>query len=477
MPGDVATRKPAAPGRTIETYRARRDFAKTAEPAPREAVKGKSAPIFVVQKHAARRLHWDFRLEHGGVLWSWAVPKGPSLDPADKRLAVHVEDHPLDYADFQGTIPHGEYGAGTVETWDRGTWQPVGDAEAGLRDGELKFHLTGQRLNGGFVLVRLKPRPKDRAENWLLIKEHDDAECPDADAAALEATPVKAALKPKRPPAREATDVPPAQGAVRGELPATQAPQLASLVEKPPEDSGWLNEVKFDGYRLMAFVHGGAARLITRNGLDWTRRLPTVAAAVAKLKVRSALLDGELVALRDDGVSSFPDLQEALSSGHDRRLFYYLFDLLHIDGWDMRACRLDARKQRLRGLSDWRGGLRYSDDVADDTGQTSRHACELGLEGIVCKRADAPYRAGRGRGWIKLKCQDREEFVVVGWTPPAGHRTGIGALHLGFHDDTGALHYVGGVGTGFSDRELARLRRRLDELRAEAPAGDAAGSS
>jgi bifunctional non-homologous end joining protein LigD len=481
MAGQSASRaKRPPPGHGIDTYRARRDFTATSEPAPRESVATASAPIFVVQKHAARRLHWDFRLEHGGVLWSWAVPKGPSMDPGDKRLAVHVEDHPRDYATFQGRIPEGEYGAGTVETWDRGTWKPVGDPEAGLRDGELKFHLAGERLTGGFVLVRLKPRPKERAENWLLIKEHDDSERAGGDATALEneATLGKTPAK-RRAPSREPKS--PATGAVPAELPATQAPQLASLAESPPKTPGWISEIKFDGYRLLAVVDHGVVRLMTRNGLDWTRRLPRVAEAVARLEVESALLDGELVALRDDGVSSFADLQAALTTGRDGKLFYYLFDLPHLNGWDLSRCRLDARKALLRGVSDWRGGLRYSDHASDDTGRMRRHACELGLEGIICKRADAPYRAGRGTDWIKLKCQDREEFVVLGWTPPEGSRIGMGALHLGFFDRAGALHYVGGVGTGFSDAELRRLRPLLDGLRAEAPpllyAGDPPDSS
>jgi bifunctional non-homologous end joining protein LigD len=451
----------------LARYAAKRDFARTAEPAPNPPKAGARAPIFVVQKHAARRLHWDFRLEHDGVLWSWAVPKGPSLDPADKRLAVHVEDHPLDYADFQGRIPEGEYGAGTVETWDRGTWRPLGDAEQGLRDGELKFVLDGQRLRGGFVLVRLKPRPKERADNWLLIKEHDDAERPGGDAGTLEAKPVRTSKRaPKKQP-----EAAPAPGATRGTLPRSQAPQLATQVDAAPDQPGWITEVKFDGYRLLAFLDAGHARLVTRNGHDWTARLPTVAAAVTGLGASTVLLDGELVALRDDGVSSFADLQAALAEGRDERLFYYLFDLPHLDGWDLRACRLDDRKAALAKLSDWRGALRYSDHIADDSERVRQRACAMGLEGVICKQASAPYRAGRGGAWLKLKCQGRDEFVVLGWTPPAGSRAGLGALHLGFRDAEQRMHYAGGVGTGFSDAVLAALRRRLDGLRSGPPVG------
>jgi bifunctional non-homologous end joining protein LigD len=477
----VRSRRPAAratpDNAPLEAYRARRDFTITREPAPAAPRPGKNAPIFVVQKHDARRLHWDFRLEHDGVLWSWAVPKGPSLDPGDKRLAVHVEDHPLDYAGFHGTIPEGQYGAGTVEIWDRGTWAPVGDAEAGIRAGELKFVLSGQRLNGGFVLVRLKPRPKERAENWLLIKEHDAEERAGADAPTLES-----AIEPPRPrgkagvwnsdkadKADKAGDPEP-PGAVRAAMPASQAPQLATAVEEPPNQPGWISEVKFDGYRLLVFLKDGVARLVTRNGHDWTDRLPTLARAFAKLKAGAALIDGELVAVREDGVTDFGALQAALSEGQDRKLVFYAFDLLHLDGWDLRPCRLADRRATLRRLSDWRGMLRYSDDAAEATDRMRRQACAMGLEGIVCKRADAPYRAGRTRDWVKVKCQGREEFLVLGWTPPSGSRAGLGALHVGFRDADCRLHYAGAVGTGFSNRELAALRRWLDALAAPAPA-------
>ncbi len=386
---------------SIRSYRARRDFAATPEPAPGARARAGHEPIFVVQKHDARRLHWDFRLEHGGVLWSWAVPKGPSLDTADKRLAVRTEDHPLDYADFAGTIPEGHYGAGTVETWDRGTWEPQaeGDPAAALSKGELKFVLHGTRLNGGFVLVRLKPRPKDRTENWLLIKEHDALETPGADAPTLErdvpppaAKPTPSAKGKKTPSAKRAAS--PIPGAVRGELPKELTPQLATPVDEPPEGGEWLSEVKFDGYRLLAFKDGATVRLLTRNGHDWTARLPTIARSVARLGVETALLDGELVALREDGVSSFALLQQALSDGIDRNLFFYLFDLPHLDGWDLRGCKLLDRKQALGALSDWRGSLRYSDHFEGQTAAMRRQACGMGLEGIICKQPDAPYRAG-----------------------------------------------------------------------------------
>jgi bifunctional non-homologous end joining protein LigD len=475
------TRHPIAKGTSIATYTARRDFAVTSEPAAHAHASDKGAGIFVVQKHAASQLHWDFRLEHGGVLWSWAVPRGPSMDPADKRLAVHVEDHPIEYAAFQGIIPAGQYGAGSVETWDHGTWNPIGDAAEGIEQGELKFILQGRRLNGGFVLVRLKARKQERAENWLLIKEHDQYEREGGDAGWLEKeiaapTPKRHSVGKGAPTGKKARDTnspagntPPVRDAIEGPFPADQKPQLATLVDGPPANENRIHEVKFDGYRFLAFVRDGTCRMVTRGGQDWTARAPTIAHAIEGLGLDSAIIDGELVALHDDGVSSFAALQAALSDGDDQKLFFYAFDLLYLNGWDLRPCRLLDRKASLRELSDWRGALRYSDHSEGDAARTRRLACSMGVEGVISKQADAPYRAGRGRSWLKLKCQGREEFIVVGWTKPAGSRAGLGALHVGFHDDRGNLHYAGGVGTGFSDTDLTDLRARLDQLKAERP--------
>lgn len=450
---------------SIRTYRAKRDFKVTPEPPPRAAA-GTDHPLsFVVQKHIAHRagLHWDFRLEYGGVLWSWAVRKGPSMDPADKRVAIHVEDHPLEYAAFQGRIPEGQYGAGTVETWDRGTWQPLNDPEDGMREGELKFLLSSDRLRGRFTLVRMRAKPREHQEAWLLIKGHDGEEREGLDAAALEA---KRALDPPKPKRR--TD-PPAKGAKKGSLPASQAPELASLAGEPPDGDKWLSEIKLDGYRLLIWLQNGKATIRTRGGLDWTDRLPAVARETARLGVQSALLDGELVALKEDGASSFPKLQEALSAGRDDRLFFFIFDLLHLDGWDLRPCRLVDRKAALATLSTWNGMLRYSDHIVGGAAKVYRRACQMKLEGIIAKRADAPYRPGRGKDWLKVKCQGREEFVVLGWTPPGGSRVGFGSLHVGYYDAKGRLYYAGGVGTGFDTRELASLRKRLDDLATDQP--------
>ncbi|MGD0102516.1 MAG: DNA ligase D [Rhodopila sp.] len=456
---------------SIRTYRTKRDFTATTEPAPaaNQATRHQNDPIFVVQKHRAHRagLHWDFRLEHNDVLWSWAVRKGPSLDPADKRIAVHVEDHPLDYADFRGTIPDGQYGAGTVETWDRGTWKPLIDPDAGLRDGEIKFVLSGKRLNGKFTLVRLKPKPNQRGkqDNWLLIKGHDGEEREGADAEAIEAAVEPPAQKPRD---SKHLTIP---GAVKARLLEKQAPQLAAVAEGAPEGDGWLSEIKFDGYRILASLDHKKVRLLTRNGNDWTDRLPAVSRAIGKLYVDQAMVDGELVALDKDGIPSFPALQAALSNGRDETLVFYLFDLLYLDGYDLRPCTLVDRKQRLKGLDTWRGMLRYSDHQVGDAVRMQQAACKMKLEGIICKKADASYRPGRTHDWLKVKCQGREGLLVIGWTEPAGSRTALGALHLGYYDRNGRLHYAGAVGTGFSDETLQTLRDRLDGLDGAPPKG------
>lgn len=369
-----------------------------------------------------------------------------------------------------------------------------------MRDGEIKFVLAGERLHGKFTLVRLKPRPNERRrqDNWLLIKGHDEEEREGADAAALEAEVPLAKAKAKRgkaaaaddpaadrkaaqaaagkakvraKAARQPADEPPAEGARHGKLPEQQAPQLAQLVDAAPDGDDWLTEIKFDGYRLLIFVADAQARVITRNGHDWTDRLPAVARAAAALDVQSALLDGELVALDKEGISSFPMLQAALSAGRDQTLTFYVFDLLHLDGWDLRPCPLTDRKRVLAGLDLGSGMIRYSDHHQGEASAMRRHACQMKLEGVICKQADAPYRAGRGHGWVKVKCQGREELVVLGWTPPAGSRTGFGALHLGYYDEDGGLHYAGGVGSGFSDDELATLSERLGKLAADPPRG------
>ena len=424
----------------LSAYRAKRDFAVTAEPAP-------YAPA------SRAGLHWDLRFEHNGMLWSWAVPKGPSLDPEDRSMAVHVEDHPIDYAAFQGAIPAGEYGGGAVETWDRGTWEPLGDPEDGMRAGTLRLVLHGTRLKGRFTLDRLPRRDPWKAEGWFLIKGHDEHARAGIGAPEIEAeTPLMPQPPKPKPKRRTGASAP---GAIRAAMPDTQAPQLCSLAKAAPPGTDWLSEVKFDGYRILAAITDGQVRLLTRNGLDWAARF-------AALPVRHAMLDGELVALRRDGVSSFPGLQAALKTGRDDTLYYYAFDLLHLDGWDLRPCRLCDRKDALRHLGAWDGPLRFSEYVDGPVAAMYDNACRPGLEGVVCKRAGAPYRAGRGPSWQTVKCRDREEFVVVGWTPPGGNREGLGSLHIGYYDAEGRLHYAGGVGSGFVAADLRALRSLLD---------------
>ena len=478
----VMARNSATSGaKAARSYDDKRDFSRTPEPRGSASPAGastdsdaKSGPVFVVQKHHASRLHWDFRLEHGGVLWSWAVPKGPSLDPRDKRLAMHVEDHPLDYATFEGTIPEGNYGAGIVELWDQGHWRPLADdPEAALQKGELKFVLDGDRLHGGFVLVRLKPRVSktgvpEKQESWLLIKEKDAAVEPGADAAVMEREVPHAKAKAKVKTKAAATKVARPARPTRGggdKLPETQAPQLATLATEAPTGDGWISEIKFDGYRMLCRRDGDTIRLFTRNGLDWTDRVPSLAAAVAALPASSLLLDGELVALDGDGRTSFGALQDALSTGRTKALVYYAFDLLHRDGHDLRARPLSDRKQELASLLDDTTGLiRISEHLASAAAQVRSEACKVGLEGIVCKRLDAPYRAGRSRDWLKLKCENREEAVIIGSTPPKGSRAHLGSLLLGRHDPDGRLRFAGGVGTGFSAQTLRMLDEKLRAL-------------
>jgi bifunctional non-homologous end joining protein LigD len=429
----------------LDEYRRKRDFRRTPEPAGGTTTD--AGGRFAVQRHAARRLHYDFRLEMDGTLKSWAVPKGPSLDPLEKRLAVHVEDHPLEYGDFEGTIPSGEYGAGDVVLWDRGRWTPIGDAADGYRRGKLKFTLHGEKLRGGWTLARMGGRASEGGKNWLLLKERD-----------VEARPsTEGDIVVERPESVAAI--------VHTALPERVQPQLATLADEPPPGDDWVHEIKYDGYRALCRIEDGRARVFTRSGQDWTDRFAPVAAACAHLPVDAAWLDGEVVVLDEDGRSRFEALQEALSTSRGP-LRYVVFDLLHLDGADLRSLPLEQRKQRLaqllrRGGDD--GTLRYGDHVVGRGAAFLHQAAEHGLEGIVSKRRDAPHHDGRHADWRKVRCQERGEFVVGGFTEPAGSRAGLGALLLGAHDD-GRLRYVGRVGTGFSDARLEELRRRLEAL-------------
>lgn len=470
----------------LDRYRDKRDFDRTPEPAG--AGSSAVAPgelVFVVQKHAARQLHYDVRLQIGDVLASWAVPKGPSLDTRDRRLAVHVEDHPLEYGSFEGTIPAGEYGGGTVMVWDRGTYEPKEDMVAGLEKGSLKFVLHGKKLQGGFTLVRMKPRENERAENWLLIKERDEHVRPREEYDITAARPESAAsgrdmdqIAAGEPAPRDEEQETPEEGPtpvparrLEGD-PADIPMQLARLVDEPPEGDGWIREVKYDGYRVRVLVDEGAARMLTRTGQDWTERFEPVARSAAQLPVSSAVMDGEVVALDADGRPDFSALQHAMSAGGSPdALSYMAFDLLALDGWDLRDLPLVERKRLLRDLVDAAPSpspLRYAEHVGSAGGAFHEAACALELEGSVSKRADGPYRAGRSADWRKVKCLLRQEFVVGGYTEPGGSRGGFGALLLGVYDG-GTLRYAGRVGTGFTHAELDRIARRLHALAAEEP--------
>ncbi|MBD9540925.1 MULTISPECIES: DNA ligase D [Ensifer] len=472
----------------LTTYRAKRDFSRTPEPAGRSGGEGNR---FVVHKHHATADHYDLRLQVGDVLKSWAVPRGPSLNPADKRLAVETEDHPLDYIDFEGVIPEGEYGGGPMIVWDTGVWAPMDDIEKSLRTGAFKFRLAGEKLNGGWMLTRLKPKPgDDDTRNWLLFKEHDPAADPDVDILTARPESVKSGRRIEElvePPKKPAKAAKPAvlkpgslPGAVKGPKPQRIEPQLASPIPKPPGASPgeqtWLHEIKFDGYRTMADLSDGSVRLITRSGLDWTKRYGDLPDAFRKLPCREAMIDGEIVALDDKGISRFSLLQEALSSGTDGKLVFYAFDILYLDGWNLTEVPLEERKgllaQLLEGQISSRSAIQFSDHVEGDGRGLYDQAAELGLEGIVSKRASAPYRSGRTPTWTKTKALKSEDFVIAGYTVSEAAE-GLAALALGEWVG-GELHYRGKVGTGFDAATAKQLLARLQALRGGETALDGA---
>jgi bifunctional non-homologous end joining protein LigD len=475
----MRARAAAKPRDGLARYRAKRDFRAT--PEPRGGAGAATGHSFVVQKHAARRLHYDFRLELDGLLKSWAVTKAPSLDPAVRRLAVHVEDHPLEYAGFEGVIPKGEYGGGTVMIWDRGTWEPEGDAAAGYAKGRLRFTLHGRKLTGRWTLVRMGGKAGADG-NWLLIKARDEAARPGAGDELVDAAPRSVATgrsldeiaaqadrvwtsqgERTKPAPRAAT------GGKAAPMPAFVPPQLATLVERPPDGPEWLHEIKFDGYRLLCRIDRGRVQLLTRTGQDWTHRFPTLAKAVPT-RIEPAMIDGEAVVMRSDGVSSFQALQEALSAGRDDAIVFYAFDLLFADGADLRGAPLETRKARLAELLRGQGGdrLRVSTHIDGRGAEVWQNACDMALEGVVSKRRDAPYRSGRGPDWLKTKCGARQEFVIGGYTGLATDRRSVGALLLGHYED-GVLVYAGKVGTGFTAKSRRALHETLAKLRRKTP--------
>jgi len=501
--------------RQLERYRSMRNFQSTSEPrGGAHASNGPDALPFVVQKHAATRLHYDFRLGWRGVLKSWAVTKGPSYYPGDKRLAVQVEDHPIEYGGFEGTIPKGQYGGGTVMVWDFGNWQPEGDIDRGLADGHLKFELHGEKLKGKWALVRMHGDAGRAAKpNWLLIKEKDEFARPqDAPPITDEATESAitqrsmeqiaesedhvwnspagsgngstkeksqtrsaARLAVKEPKKGNSNQGAIARTAPREEFPGFIAPQLAQQTSKAPVGADWVHELKLDGYRIQIHIQSKGKqreiKLLTRKGLDWTARMPDIAQAAAQLQVRAAIVDGEVVALDKNGVSSFADLQAAFQEGKQTYLTYFAFDLLHLDGRNTRVLPLFERKELLAGFigqSD-DSPLQLSEHLRADGDDVFNKACTLGAEGIVSKLASATYISGRGTAWLKVKCIQEQEFVIGGFTLPSKGGDGIGALLLGYYE-AGELRYAGRCGTGFTQQMERSLREKLEKLTQKAPA-------
>ena len=507
--------------RQLARYREMRDFSITSEPsgknsASKSGFKVRGLP-FVVQKHAASHLHYDFRLGWNGVLKSWAVTKGPSYVVADKRLAVQVEDHPMEYGGFEGIIPKGQYGGGTVMVWDQGMWEPQAissDVDEALRSGSLKFILHGEKLKGKWALIRMGGKAaNERKPNWLLIKEHDDLERASDEPAVTEAEPnsivtgrdldeiagsqdhvwnskdtakgkawyrndelppsAKNAAATKGPPNRAAAIKPSysprltaiLRAAPKETLPAFIAPELAQPASNPPKAAGWVHELKLDGYRIQVRKDEARVRLLTRTGLDWTHRMRPIAQLAKDLPAGCAILDGEVVVLGEDGLSSFADLQAAFQEGARKPLTYFAFDLLHLDGHNLRGLPLIDRKailaQLLKGVD---GDVRFSEHLQADGEIVLRKACELHAEGIVSKRAASSYVSGRGGDWLKLKCVHEQEFVIGGFTEPSNGSHGVGALLLGYYD-AGRLVYSGRTGTGFTQTTHKTLRDQLDKLR------------
>ncbi|UMY59250.1 DNA ligase D [Pseudomonas sp. LS.1a] len=461
----------------LEEYARKRDFNATPEPSGKRS-HGKRAHAlqFCIQKHDASHLHYDFRLELDGTLKSWAIPKGPSLDPKVRRLAVHVEDHPLDYADFEGHIPEGHYGAGDVIVWDRGIWEPEGDAHEAYAKGKLRFRLQGEKLGGVWNLFRTHLAGKK--EQWMLVKSQDSQARSEADYSIVDAQPDSVlsdrTLVPRKPAAKKAA-APRRKPASKGRkvpLPTQLQPQLATLVDSPP-GGDWRYEVKFDGYRILARIDGDDVRLFTRNGHDWSSKLPRQVAALRALGIDAAWLDGEVVVAGENGAADFQALQNAFDTEHDEHITYYLFDLPFLGGQDLRQLPLQDRRRTLQHLLEHNESdvLRYSADFDQPVESLLDSACQLQLEGLIGKRVDSPYSGRRSPDWIKLKCKQRQEFVIVGYTDPKGSRSGFGALLLALHDnDSGELRYAGKVGTGFSATTLASIHARLEPLEIDTPA-------
>jgi bifunctional non-homologous end joining protein LigD len=474
----------------LKEYVRKRDFNRTTEPKPRRA-KG-AGWQFVVQKHDARIVHYDLRLEFGGTLKSWALTKGPSLIVGEKRLAVRTEDHPLQYLEFEGNIPEGEYGAGAMIVWDRGRWDPSFDPEKGLQKGHLDISLYGKRLKGRWHLVRMRTRPGEKKENWLFIKADDEfarhkgqTDITDEETKSYlsgRTTEELAAhgelrkdhagrvrvIKARK---RAVPNVKPVRGARKGILPAFLEPSLPQITQKAPSGPKWVHEIKYDGYRMQARIDGRDVKLLTRKGLNWTARFPSIVAALKKLGLSSALLDGEIVVEEATGVPSFNLLQADLKAGRHDRFRYFLFDLLYCEGFDLTQATLLDRKALLQeilaGLST-SSPIRFSEHLEQDGPTMFEHACRLGLEGIISKRIDVRYRPGRGEHWLKTKGILRQEFVILGYIPSTSAKGSVGSLVLGLYERE-SLQYVGRVGTGFSAEQARSLRKELERIATTKP--------
>ena len=490
----------------LAAYNAKRDFKLTAEPAGTHAPSA-AGNRYIVQKHDATRLHWDFRIEVDGVLKSWAVTRGPSLDPDDKRLAVRTEDHPMAYAEFEGTIPKGEYGGGSVMLWDRGTWAPIaGKSAKDIDQGHLHFTLEGERMSGEWILIRLKPRPGEKRENWLLRKIADDfAETGDvlversltsvltgrtmaeiaadqAGAHSLKGKKGKAFTEAMKDAAEHNAALAepaakPRKAKPRGVLPAFRAPQLATLVDDVPAGNGWIHEIKFDGYRAMIAVNGTEVRVYTRNGLDWSDKFAPLAKAIAAMDLPPALIDGEIVSYDAEGNPDFSSLQAVLKRGHGSQtdatpLSFHAFDVLEIDGVDLTALTNIERKERLEALlSAAHPPIHVADHVIGAGEKRFQTMCAAGQEGIISKRIDGKYNGRRSKDWLKIKCTRRQEFVIIGWKKSSARGRPFSSLLLAQNEE-GKLVYKGNVGTGFNGDTLGDLAARMGKLQAAEPAAE-----
>lgn len=457
----------------LQEYRNKRDFKKTLEPRGRK-ISTKGEHIFVVQKHAASHLHYDFRLEIDGVLKSWAIPKGPSLNPSDKRLAVEVEDHPMDYAYFEGSIPSGEYGGGDVIVWDRGTFVSLKPIKKSLKDGRLEFELRGEKLSGQFVLVRTRRPASGKRSHWLLIKRHDEYVDEAHDILEANESVITGDVLPGEAGGRKVTNktaktaVKKKPKLVKSKLPDFIEPQLALLAESPPQGANWIHEIKFDGYRTLCHKQKSKIKLLTRSGLDWTGKYKFIEQECKKIPADSVMLDGEIVWTDNNGVSHFQGLQNSLENKKSDELFYYVFDLLHLNGVDLRETPLAQRKMLLKELlSNARSKkLIYSDSLKGDGKSVLKSACNLHLEGIISKDSNSSYQSGRNKSWIKSKCVKLQEFVIGGFTFQKKNRS-LGSLLMGAYNAQGEFQYLGRVGTGFDSAESTRLLEKLKKIKSK----------